>query len=659
MNPDDRPHRPVARHLDRPAVSRRLGILAAVLLTVLTLLAGFAPGAGAQEDPGAGYTVTGIDASDPARVAVTVTGLTQPPGQVEVVENGEPVDGVEVSSTVTAGLPADVVFVVDTNARTDNGGAVLDRIKAQLQASVAELPASTSIGVVSAGSSVTVAVRPTTDRARVAAGIDSLALRNGSAVIDGVARAGTLLEAGDAPVRSVIVVSTGPDTSSSLPVDAAQVELVKLGAQLVTVQVGAGEPRLATAVTETGGVDLAVDQSDQLPAAVASAVRLATDRVLLLFPGSTPAGDRGDLTVSLDGVTSELSYASGSTLTNLGQLAPRPEPNPPGIALFRSSVGLYLALFLAFVGISLGVWSLASTLTTRTSSLEGVLARYIERDEFDTDEVDELVVQSALLQRAVNISESFAERQGFLAKVEGLLERADLPIRAGEAMFLLLATVILTAGLGIALTGSILAGLLFAAAAGSVLFFFVRFKARRRFKTFESQLPDTLQLLAGTLRAGYSLPQGLEVVSREISDPMGAELRRAMTEARLGRDLEECLSGVSERMSSADFAWAVMAISIQREVGGNLNELLLSVADTMVARERLKREVAALTAEGRMSAGILSFLPPGLGLIMYVMNPAYIGVLFSETMGNVMLGLGVVSALVGLAWMKKVITIDV
>jgi tight adherence protein B len=101
-----------------------------------------------------------------------------------------------------------------------------------------------------------------------------------------------------------------------------------------------------------------------------------------------------------------------------------------------------------------------------------------------------------------------------------------------------------------------------------------------------------------------------------------------------------------------------MAIGIQREVGGNLNELLMTVAETMVQRERLKREVAALTAEGRVSALILSLLPPGLGFVLWVMNPDYVGVLFSRTIGMVLLGLAVVSALIGLLWMKKVITID-
>jgi tight adherence protein B len=172
-------------------------------------------------------------------------------------------------------------------------------------------------------------------------------------------------------------------------------------------------------------------------------------------------------------------------------------------------------------------------------------------------------------------------------------------------------------------------------------------------------LPDTLQLLSSTLRAGYSMMQGVEAVSQEVSEPMGKELRRVVTEARLGRPLEESLEGVSERMGSADFAWAVMAIRIQREVGGNLSELLLTVAETMTQRERLRRDIRALTAEGRMSAYVLGGLPLGLGLVLYVLNPEYIGTLFDRTMGQVMLAAGLVMMLVGFAWMSKIIKIEI
>ena len=130
-----------------------------------------------------------------------------------------------------------------------------------------------------------------------------------------------------------------------------------------------------------------------------------------------------------------------------------------------------------------------------------------------------------------------------------------------------------------------------------------------------------LQLLAGSLRAGYSLLQGVDAVAQEVDDPMGQELRRVLAEARLGRPLEDALDDAAERMSSADFAWAVMAVGIQREVGGNLAELLDTVAETMIQRERLRREVRSLTAEGRVSAFILGLLPVGLGVMMYARQP--------------------------------------
>ncbi|MEZ5229546.1 MAG: type II secretion system F family protein [Acidimicrobiales bacterium] len=255
------------------------------------------------------------------------------------------------------------------------------------------------------------------------------------------------------------------------------------------------------------------------------------------------------------------------------------------------------------------------------------------------------------------MSESFAEDRGFLVKVEGDARAGRVPLRPGEAMGLAVG-ILVSGALGMVLFGGSSAGS--SAVIGAfVQIFVLRFKARRRMRQFEQQLPDALQLLAGTLRAGYSLPQGLEAVSHEISDPMGFELRRVMTEARLGRELEDALASAADRLSSPDFAWAVMAIAIQREVGGNLNELLMTVSDTMVQRERLKGEVAALTAEGKASTVLLGGMPPGLGLVMYIMNAEYMSLLFTETLGKIMLAGGLLLMAIGMAWMKKVMTINV
>jgi tight adherence protein B len=187
----------------------------------------------------------------------------------------------------------------------------------------------------------------------------------------------------------------------------------------------------------------------------------------------------------------------------------------------------------------------------------------------------------------------------------------------------------------------------------------VNFMATRKKKAFEALLPDTLQLLSSTLRAGYSMMQGVEAVSQEAAEPMGAELRRVVTEARLGRPLEEALDAVALRMDSKDFDWAVMAIRIQREVGGNLSELLLTVAETMTQRERLRRDISSLTAEGRISAYVLVALPVGLGGFLYLVNREYIGRLFDNTVGQLMLGGAVLMIGIGMAWMSKIIKIEV
>jgi tight adherence protein B len=187
----------------------------------------------------------------------------------------------------------------------------------------------------------------------------------------------------------------------------------------------------------------------------------------------------------------------------------------------------------------------------------------------------------------------------------------------------------------------------------------LRSTVKRRRKKFVAQLPDTLTTLAGSLRAGRSLGQALEALAREIPAPMGRELRKIVAEIRLGRPMTEALDDAVERIGSPDFKWAVLAIQIQAEVGGNLAELLGRVAETMRGRSRLKGEVKALTAEGRASAGMLVIMPPALGAVMYAVNPAYMQPLFTQTGGHIMLGVSAVMISGGFLWMKKVITIDV
>ncbi len=144
-----------------------------------------------------------------------------------------------------------------------------------------------------------------------------------------------------------------------------------------------------------------------------------------------------------------------------------------------------------------------------------------------------------------------------------------------------------------------------------------------------SQLGDTLQLMAGSLTAGYGLGQTLDSVARETESPTSEEFARVVMETRLGRSLEDALDAMSYRIDAPDFDWVVDAIKIQSSVGGNLSEIIEQVGETIRARTRIKRQVDALTAEGKISALVLFVLPLGLVGFIFSSNPDYIKPLFS------------------------------
>ncbi|MEX2293939.1 MAG: type II secretion system F family protein [Acidimicrobiales bacterium] len=273
--------------------------------------------------------------------------------------------------------------------------------------------------------------------------------------------------------------------------------------------------------------------------------------------------------------------------------------------------------------------------------------------------LDDAVAAMPALRRAVEVTADLASRRGFLGAAERSLRAADVPVRPAE--FILAhgtATVVLPLVTFLVTQSTTSAGLVFAALLATPLLGLRTVVARRQ-KRFAAQLPDALTSLAGSLRAGRSLAQGIEALSRELPDPMGRELRKVVAEVRLGSTLQEALADASKRIASADFRWAVLAVQIQSEVGGNLAELLDQVATTMRERARMKGEVKALTAEGRASAMMLVIMVPGLGLAMWALNPSYMEPLFSTGTGKVLIGISTVMISGGYAWMNSMVKIDV
>jgi tight adherence protein B len=338
-------------------------------------------------------------------------------------------------------------------------------------------------------------------------------------------------------------------------------------------------------------------------------------------------------------------------------VAAAPRPVAPARGPFSGAAGRWLVLLLAAVGAGLGAFALLLIFGRGEDSLEGRLGVYSSAPEA-APAGDGSLVETGLVQKAVDLTSKMAGG-GLLDKVEVLLEQANLPLRPAEALFFYGAGVVLVGLLAILGAPSAPVGVAFAGIVAAVPVVAARALRTRRLKAFEAQLPDTLNLLAGSLRAGYSFLQCVETVAQETVDPMARELRRALAEARLGRPVEEALGDIATRMQSRDFEWSVMAIRIQREVGGNLAELLQTVSETMVARARMRGEVKALTAEGRISGVIMGLLPVGLGLFMFTAAPDYIHTLFASATGWAMVGASTLMALAGVAWIQKIVKIEI
>src|SRR3954469_4101521 len=185
----------------------------------------------------------------------------------------------------------------------------------------------------------------------------------------------------------------------------------------------------------------------------------------------------------------------------------------------------------------------------------------------------------------------------------------------------------------------------------------LRVRASRRQAAFADQLDDSLQLMASSLRAGHSLLRALDSVSQEAASPTSDEFARIVNETRVGRDLSDALDEVAQRMGSEDFTWVAQAIAIHREVGGNLAEVLDTVGHTIRERNAIRRQVKALSAEGKLSALVLGALPIGIVGFLSMTNPSYIHKFFESAAGYGMLAAAVVLMLIGMFWLKKTVRI--
>ena len=614
-----------------------------------------------------------IDYVEPGRAAFQV--LYSLPGAA--VDSAPDLDTIDVSLngqelTARGELAADAgitvrrttVLAVDVSSsmRKDNR---FEEAKRAAKVFLDNAPDDLYIAIVTFAGDVVVAQTPSLDRQSSAQVVAELTLSNQTKLYDGILEA--VATAGTEGSRSVLVLSDGRDTSNTQIEDVSSaIEQAKVRVDVVALAQNADDTALLQQLSDAGnGSVINADDPAALTGVFAEEAEALARQILITV--DTPE-DRtiteGTLEVSVETDSQKFTDTAFVTVASprkVGTAKPtKLNPVPPqALAVSRDLMlgGLTATGVAVLVLLAAALGGLRGGSDT---SLESRISAYTRKGSRSMARSTEPSPQGMTAQ-AVGVAERALEaNQGLASAVGQKLEAAGMSLKPAEwvlahaaiAFGVSLMALLLASGNILFALGGLVFGLLLPWA-------YLSFKTSRRVKRFKAQLADTLQLMAGSLSAGLSLAQSVDTVVREGSDPISNEFRRAIVEARLGVEIEDALESISDRMDSRDFAWVVMAIRIQREVGGNLSELLNNVAATIREREYLERQVSALSAEGRLSVWILGGLPPAFMGYLLIANPTYLKPLISTPIGFVLLGVMSVLLVVGILWMKKLVKVEV
>ncbi|MCX8007235.1 MAG: VWA domain-containing protein [Coriobacteriia bacterium] len=629
--------------------------LAAVLAFAAALALGWGPFAAAQQASDA-LSISGIDTGAYPSVTLEVAlpaVFARDDVRFSVSENGA---AVKVLSASRQGAERDAlraVLVIDTSGSM--AGRALADAKSAARAFVGGMREGDRIALVGFSDEARTVSGFTDDRSALVARIDRLAASGETALYDALGHAARLVRDGEGPAV-IVVLSDGGDTVSASSLDAAVRALTAAGAPVyaVALQTREWDPRPLEAVARaSGGRLLRVSDSGKLLEAYTGIAEEIANTWSVTFESGSPATKDLDLRVT---ATAGGRTAVGSAVAP-NPLYAGPPPTDPGVRPGRPEPLLLAAsVFAVFGSVALAAAALAGLIVPRRARLDR-LAFYDQAGE----EARRRSAQGSgdFQSKLVDAVGQVAGKRGFTRLFAERLQQAGLAIRPAEFMALHLLSVIVVGAAFALATRSLLLGVALAVVSAFVPLAWLDSRTRKRREAFEEQLPDVLDLIAGSLRAGWGLQQAIGLVVEQSAPPASVEFGRVQAESRLGLPVEQALEKMAERLGSEDFRWTVAAIAVQRDVGGNLAEVLDIVSATMRERAQVRRQVKALTAEGRLSAIVLIALPFVELVALLVISPGYMSLLVTTPAGWVMSALGLALMGIGVVWLNRVMTVEV
>ncbi len=592
------------------------------------------------------------------------------PSLLNITANGEAVSNLEVRTLGESSVPIGVVLAIDSSGSMQGGP--IEAAKASAQAFVDQKRPEDQIALITFADTVTVLSGFTSNKTELTNRIAGIAATGETAYNDAVVKAIELFNDADPNLlKNAIILTDGADTVSVATIDDAIAAVSGSDVKVFGVALESPDfnPDPVEQVAASGNGLFLSTPDPALLGSLYTQIGQEINNILVarfISPISTPGDVQFAAAYGDTGLASEIGFAVSGYATTTS-VAPQATttvtfPEPATVVVEnRLLLDANTLVLIGAIGLGLTLFLFIVILFGREEEEGG--GRFAKRLEAygrrsATEAKKPFLQRLPFISKFSEAAEEEVRRRGLLSGLNSALQQANIPMSPGEAVIALF---------GAAAVGGFILGIFNGIIVGVVVFvillvlfyFLINYAGNREKRKFEKQLPDTLTLLATSLRAGYSLLQAVEAVASEAPDPTAREFGRAMVEARLGRSVSDSLGGIVERTQSQDFEWAVMAIEIQREVGGNLAEVLSTVANTMLQRNRLRGEIRALTAEGRLSAIVLGALPFVMFLFLWLTNREYLQPLLDETFGQIAIGVGVLLIAAGIFWLKKIVDIDV
>jgi tight adherence protein B len=597
----------------------------------------------------AAVKVSGLDAGGYPSIKVNVVTSKQTSTAPQLLENGQ---RVTLSSAQNLGRAKSVVLAVD-RSQSMKGKPLADAASAARSFILAKPPGDRiAISTFATTPQMVTGFSTSTIDADIALRTIPVDKVQGTTLYDALVLSAQKLAGERFPSRVIIVVTDGNETRSRASLKDAITAVQQAGAAVYVVAIESAKftpGPLKELATETGGTYYGAASSEAL-AGVYRSIAAELGRTWRLEYAT--AGRPGE-TLKLSAHT----QGGSSALTRIklpGGASPQgSEPSRFLPEVFYSPIGTQLIALMSGLIVLLGA-SLAMT-TVKGARLRRRLAPHIAT----TADVRKAKVERERLAVASGLfraTEGAFSHWRFWTRLERLVERSDLPVRTVEVAYLMVGFA-LVAGLLATLLGLGTLFLLATLAAGGFLpLGYVWLKASRRLKAFENQLPDVLITLAAALKAGHSFKAGLQTIVDEGNVPASKEFHRVLSEARLGRPLNDALTDMSVRLGSKNFDFVITAVGIQQQVGGSLAGLIDMVADTVRQRQQFVRKIKGLTAMGRAGAYVLVGLPFFMAAVITFMNPEYMDPLYNTSTGHKLIYTGLGSMVLGSALLKKIVS---